>query len=191
MQPSATTADVLDTADRVAALLERTGVSYAIGGALALAQHGILRATRDVDINVFVHPGAVPSLLLALGAEGLVPEPEARRRADEDGWFSAWAGPVRVDVFVPSIDFSWTAEATRVQRPLREAPRWFLSAEALCVFKLLFFRTKDLADLEQLVRASESLDASQVHGWISGLMGEDDPRTEAWDRICRDFAPAR
>ncbi|MBM4381570.1 MAG: hypothetical protein FJ086_20070 [Deltaproteobacteria bacterium] len=137
MQPGATAADVLETADRVAALLDQGGVSYAIGGALALAQHGGLRATRGVDINVFVRPEAVSALVAALVDEGLPPEPDALRRAGEDGWLSAWAGPVRVDVFAPSIDFSWTAEAKRAQRPLRGTPRWFLSCEALCVFKLL------------------------------------------------------
>ncbi len=85
-------------------------------------------------------------------------------------------------VFVPSIDFSWEAARLRVQRPFAGAPLWFLSAESLCIFKLLFFRTKDLADLEQLVRTTP-LDRVWVKETIAGMMGSDDPRVSAWERI--------
>ena len=40
---------------------------------------------------------------------------------------------------------------------------WFLSAEALCVFKLIFFRGKDVVDLERLVAVQgTALDATYV-----------------------------
>jgi hypothetical protein len=99
-----------------------------------------------------------------------------------------------VDVFVPSIDFSWEALRSRVQLPFLGHRLWFLSAESLCVFKLLFFRTKDLADLEQLVLASESLDCGTVRSTIARLMGYDDARVRAWDDLVLRFrraAPAR
>src|SRR5438552_2687491 len=81
----------------------------------------------------------------------------ASAEAAAEGWFTAWDGAIRVDVFVPSIEFSWEARATRQQLDFLGENIWFLSAEALCVFKLLFFRTKDLADLEQLVMTSATL----------------------------------
>ena len=93
-----------------------------------------------------------------------------------------WLGSVRIDVFVPSIEFSWEAGRRRVHRPFGGSLLWFLSAESLCIFKLLFLRTKDLADPEQLVRTT-ALDRVWVKETISSMMGADDPRVSAWDRI--------
>ncbi len=50
-------------------------------------------------------------------------------------------GLYRVDVFTPSIPFSWQALDTRVRHRVDDEDIWFLSAEALCVFKP-FFRGK-------------------------------------------------
>lgn len=187
MPPSAVEPDVIDTAKRVARVCENAGLPYAIGGALALAQHGFARATKDVDVNVFVQPEQLPVLLEALRAGGFRIEDDAERQAAEDGWFCAWWGPVRVDVFVPSIAFSWDALRSREQLPFLGESLWFLSAEALCVFKLLFFRTKDLADLERLVQSPSWLDRAMVRSAIVGMMGEDDERVRAWDGIVKRF----
>ncbi len=65
---------------------------------------------------------------------------------------------------------------------------WFLSAEALAVFKLLFFRSKDIVDLERLVAVRPELDHDYVRRWIADMMGEDDPRTRRWERIVQTFA---
>jgi hypothetical protein len=187
MPPSAIEPDVIETAKQVARLCERAGMPYAIGGALALAQHGFARATKDVDVNVFARPDQVTALLAALEAGGLRVEDGAARLASEEGWFSAWLGPVRVDVFIPSIAFAWDALRSRERLPFLGEDLWFLSAEALCVFKLLFFRTKDLADLERLVQSPSGFDRAAVRSAIVGMMGADDERVRAWDDIVRRF----
>jgi hypothetical protein len=175
--------DLAEVTKQVAGALEGAGVPYAIGGALALGIHGALRATRDVDVNVFCPPEQLGTVLEALGSAGVeLDRARATAEAQTEGWFSVWLGAVRVDVFVPSIDFSWEAARRRVQRSFAGAPLWFLSAESLCVFKLLFFRTKDLADLEQLVMTTP-LDAPWVREQVVSMMGADDPRVAAWDRI--------
>lgn len=176
-------ADIAAAASRVGQALERAGVDYAIGGALALGIHGALRATRDVDVNVFCEPEQLGKMFAALADAGVqVNDAAARQEASTEGWFTGWLGAVRIDVFVPSIEFSWEAGRRRVQRPFGGSLLWFLSVESLCIFKLLFFRTKDLADLEQLVRTS-TLDRVWVKETISSMMGADDPRVSAWDRI--------
>jgi hypothetical protein len=176
-------ADIAEAARRVGVALETAGVEYAIGGALALGIHGALRATRDVDVNVFCDPAGLPAALAALAAAGVkVNEAVAVQEAASEGWFTGWLGAVRVDVFVPSIDFSWEAARRRVQRPFAGTVLWFLSTESLCVFKLLFFRTKDLADLEQLVLTAQ-VDRPWVREAIASMMGADDPRVAAWDRV--------
>lgn len=65
------------------------------------------------------------------------------------------------------------------------------SRQALCVFKLLFFRTKDIADLERLIGTrGRSLDVAFVRRWMVDMMGEDDERTRRWDQLVVEHLPA-
>lgn len=191
MTPPETVADAAALAARA---FEERGISYAIGGALAYGLYGAPRATLDADLNVFVEPDRLAPVFEALRSLGISVDAEsAERDARSEGMFMVHFGPFRLDLFVPSIPFSWEAEAMRVRRPapphLQEA--WFLSAEALCVFKLLFFRSKDVADLERLIaRQGKRLDASLVRRHIVEMMGEDDPRVATWDELVREFANA-
>lgn len=97
---------------------------------------------------------------------------------------------MRIDVFLPSIPFSLEAARTRV-RVTDDAgwSGWFLSAESVAVFKLLFFRGKDIVDLERLVAARDSLDRDYVRRWIVDMMGEDDERVQRWDALVSLLAP--
>jgi hypothetical protein len=59
-----------------------------------------------------------------------------------------------------------------------------LSVEDLVLFKLLFFRPKDLLDIERLIRfRGDSLDRAYVRRWIVDMMGDSDERTLAWERL--------
>ena len=67
---------------------------------------------------------------------------------------------------------------------MRGQEAWYLSAEATAVFKLLFFRPKDLVDLARLVVVQgEALDRGYIRRWMVEMMGDDDERIEAWDAI--------
>lgn len=174
-----------EAAQRIADVLEAAQMPYAIGGALALAIAGVPRGTADVDVNVFVSDQRVTEiceLLVALGVE--VDIPGAMARALEDGMFVArWDG-MRIDVFLPSIPFAHEAERTRLRVTAADGwSGWFLSAEALAVFKLLFFRGKDIVDLERLVAVRADIDAGYIRKWLVDMMGEDDDRTRRWDAI--------
>ena len=77
-----------------------------------------------------------------------------------------------------------------MQGPLGEAS--YLSAEATAVFKLLFYRNKDLVDLEKLVAVQGAdLDAAYVRRWMVDMMGEDDERVQDWDRIVAEHGTER
>ena len=60
--------------EKIVALHERlrgAGIAHAFGGALALAYYAEPRATDDIDVNLFLEPGAVASVLDALTPLGV------------------------------------------------------------------------------------------------------------------------
>lgn len=173
----------------LARALEARQLPYALGGALAYGVWALPRATKDVDLNLFVEPAQLPAALEVLAAAGVAFErDEALRQAADEGLFIGWVGACRVDVFTPSIPFSWEALKTRVQVEVGGASAWFLSAEALSFFKMMFFRGKDLVDLERLISsAGKRLDAPYVRRWLVEAMGEGDERVRTWDELCAAF----
>lgn len=162
--------------------LERAGVPYAIGGALAYGVWSAPRATKDVDLNLFVDAEGLGGVLPVLSAVGLDIDPgQARRQAEIGEVVVGRFHGMRVDLFTATIPFSWEAMRTRVRISDGETERWYLSAEATCVFKLLFFRLKDKADIEYLVATQgRRLDAAYVRSWMVDMMGEDDERVVFW-----------
>lgn len=182
--------DALGLAVELGQVLEAAALPYAIGGALALGIHGVSRATQDVDCNVFVKAEQLDELLTVLQTNGVqVDVARARAEGTTDGVFFTWAGHTRIDVFLPSIDLSWEALRTRVSVTVMGVPTWFLSAELLCCFKLLFYRPKDLLDLERLVASVSTLDTSRVRELMSETMGADDVRVSTWNDLVQRMRP--
>lgn len=186
MAEPATAAEV---ARSVADALERHDLPYAIGGAIALGFYAPPRAT--VDVNVFVSPDeGIDPLLAALEEEGFAPmdPPETLKRlAREEGQFRGTIKGLRVDVFVPAIPFYAQLEDRRREVVLFRRPMWILSAEDLSILKLMFFRRKDLADVEAILRDQRSsFDREYVRATIADLVGSTDERVIAFDEIERD-----
>jgi hypothetical protein len=180
-----------EAAQRIADALEAGGIPYAIGGALALAIAGVPRGTADVDVNVFVDETRVTEVCMLLQPLGVEIDPHAAGvAARRDGMFVArWDG-MRIDVFLPSIPFSHEAATTRIRVTDDTGwSGWFLSAESIAVFKLLFFRGKDIVDLERLVAVRDALDRDYVRRWLVDMMGEDDERVQRWDALVSQFSP--
>lgn len=179
--------DAFTLAMRLAAALDRAEVPYAIGGALAYGLWGDPRGTHDVDINLFVDHEELNSALDALELAGVELDRHAAREADRQGdVIIGWHSGMRVDLFTPSIPFSWEAmrKTVRIKSALGEAA--YLSAESIAVFKLLFFRPKDLLDVEKLIEVQgEDLDLAYIRDWIVEMMGEDNERTVALDNLIR------
>lgn len=181
---SAPQADTL--ARRLADVLQERGIPYAIGGSIALAAWGYARATIDVDLDVFVEHDGLEPVFDALESAGCVLDRSAAgARARDRGDFQASLHGMRVDVFVPSIPL-YDAAHKRVRREvLLGRPAHFLSPEDLATFKLLFFRTKDVLDVERLLAVrGPDFDRGYVRAWLVDLVGEDDERIPKWDLMC-------
>jgi hypothetical protein len=184
-----------EVARSVADTLERGGLPYAVGGAIALGFYAVPRATVDVDVNIFVSPEAdlAPALAVLTDA-GFVADDAASLRAHacSGGQFRGSVHGLRVDVFVPAIPYYAEIAARKRQVSLLGRPLWILGPEDLVVLKLMFFRRKDLADVEAIFRdQGVSLDRHFVRQKLVELVGESDERLAALDAIEHDVdAPA-
>jgi hypothetical protein len=180
-----TPVDPLDAGLRLARSFEAHSVPYALGGALAFGVWAIPRATVDVDVNVFVTDDKLGAVFDALGSLGIaVDHGSARSASTARGMFALKWGRWRIDVFTPSIPFSWEAARTRSTHVIDGQAAIFLSAEALAVFKLLFFRPKDIVDLQRLIAVQgPRLDRAYIRAELIKMMGDDDPRVLKWDEL--------
>src|SRR2546426_760036 len=91
--------------------MEKAGVPYAVGGAIAYGGWAVPRATQDVDLNVFLDSGRLGAVFPCFRAAGCTfNEEESKKSASERGEFQIHRGAMRVDVFVPSIPFYASVE---------------------------------------------------------------------------------
>lgn len=177
--------DPLDAALALVRSLADHEVSHALGGALALGLWAVPRATMDVDLNAFVDDDDLDNLFSALEQLGIPVDREGcRGQVVREGMFVVHWGRIRIDIFLPSIEYAWQAERTRRRVEIENQPVWVLSPEALAVFKLLFFRAKDLADLQRLLAVQgDKLDRSAIRESLVEMMGDGDERVVKWDQL--------
>lgn len=177
--------DPAEAASRVAAALDERGISYAIGGALALGYWGMPRGTLDVDLTLFMptdDPRAVVAVLRDIGCD--IDESAALPTLGEHGFCSATIAGVRVDVFLPIVDFYTVARGRRRAVNLEGVPVMIWDAETLVIFKLMFFRDRDLVDIAQILRTQgPRLDAAWITTRAVDLFGGRDPRVSRWKEL--------
>ena len=172
--------------------LEASDFAYALGGALAYSAWAEPRATQDIDLNVWTSEHELDAVFDLLERHAVTIDREAARRdVRERGMFVARAQPYRVDVFVPSVPFYDEALKRRRRIHLAGREAWVLSPESLVVFKMLFFRPKDLADVGRILEIQmRSFDRAFVRRWLLRMLGEADERIDAWDELCRQHPPS-
>ena len=160
-------ANPAELAQQLGALLRERGIEYAIGGALALGFWGEPRGTLNVDVTLFLPPEKPASCLDVLLEIGFDVTPSAALESlTEHGFCRGHYRGTPVDVFLPVADFYEVAKQRRRTVTLDRQTIQIWDPECLAVFKLMFFRRKDLADIEQMLRQQGSqLD----RGWVREL----------------------
>lgn len=173
-----------EVARRLADALEAAEIPYAIGGAIAYGLYAPPRATNDVDLNIFLDPDRLGPALDALETLAVVDRDEVRESAAKRGDFQVRVSGMRIDVFIMVAPVLESASRRVRTGTLLGRPVKILAAEDLILFKLLFFRSKDLSDVERLVRfAGDDLDKEYVRRWLVEMVGEDSERVRVWDRL--------
>jgi hypothetical protein len=183
-------ADASDVAEQLAKALATRGHDYALGGAIALSYWAQPRGTMDVDLTLFL-PAEKPSeLAWVLGDIGCeLRAAEAIASIREHSFCTAEYAGFRVDVFVPNIPFYEAAKARRRLVPIGQQQAMIWDAETLAVFKIMFFRRKDIADVEQILRTQPALDRPWVRRQLVEIYGERDPRIAQWDELVNELTP--
>jgi hypothetical protein len=169
---------------QVAAALEASGLPWAIGGALALAYATEEpRGTRDIDVNVFVPSSRARDVFAALPAGVRFTDADIAEASRVDQ-VRLWWDDTPIDIFFSADQFHAAVARRRQTVPFEGRTISILSAEDLAVFKAMFDRTKDWADIEAMAEHG-ALDCRLAATRLQQVLG-DDPRVTK----LRSLAPA-
>lgn len=127
-------------------------VEYLVVGAYALAAHGRVRATGDLDIWVRPAPENAARVLKALAAFGAPLRDLTAADLIQPGLvFQIGVAPLRIDILtaIDGVEFA-DAWAARMMTRFTDQPVAVLSVEYLIRNKRAAGRAQDLADLEWL-----------------------------------------
>ena len=166
--------------------LDAAGLPHAFGGALALAFCvESPRATKDIDLNVFIGVDRVDELVAALPVAVTV-DSANRTQLEHDAQTRAWWDRTPVDLFLSNHPFHDRAEANVRRVPFAAVPELpVLACSDLAVFKAFVDRPKDAVDVAAMVVAG-ALDLDVLQATVEGLLGPE-ARRRFLDRV-REFA---
>jgi hypothetical protein len=153
--------------------LDHAGVPHAFGGAIALGyclRHP--RGTVDIDVNVFVGTEQARAVFDALPT-GVTWGEDDLLTTERDEQVRLWWDETAVDLFFVADAFHVDTGRRAREVELVGLPLPVLDCVSLAVFKALYNRTKDWADLEAMSK-SGTLDVEQVAGWLTRLLGNDE-----------------
>jgi hypothetical protein len=142
---------IRDYRDLLSAFNER-GVEYLVVGAHALAAHGHVRATKDLDVWVRPEPANAARILAALEIFGAPLHGLTEADLVSPGLiFQIGVAPVRIDVrtAIDAVEFA-EAWSTRLRARLADLEVNVLARELLIQDKRAAGLLQDLADIERL-----------------------------------------
>lgn len=167
----------------VSRLLDERGIGHTVIGAMALAVHGVVRASDDIDILVTDPRSLDPRTWTTLAEQGIDVE---IRRGDSD---DPLAGVVRLGKILPHIDvivgrYAWQSaiidrspELSVLGANVRVA-----TAPDVVLLKLYAGGPQDAWDILQLLDAVPGIEADVTRG----LVGLPHDATRFWQRILTD-----
>lgn len=141
----------MDDLDRVVSAMNRHEVEFMVIGGFAMAYHGHVRNTQDLDLFVRPSPENARRAVAALEEAGFAcPELTASVFTDENG-ISLGDPPLRVDVLsrLPGVEFAdaWMRRETSV---FGEESAAYISRADLIANKKAVARPRDLDDVREL-----------------------------------------
>jgi hypothetical protein len=182
--------DLAGLAASVSADLTSAGISHAISGAAAMAAHGYVRATRDIDVLVVAPSIRLPEVFEIVRRHGFVGEDESLIRSLRDRFVAELCrGTLRIEILLPVLPYHHTLVARAVALQVAGRPVPVVSLEDLVVLKLLWRRAKDVPDIHALLAlAGSRFDAAYAREALASILPPDDPRHAELLDLVRRFA---
>jgi|CXWL01.1.fsa_nt_gi hypothetical protein len=133
-------------------LLGECQVEYLLVGGYALAAHGHVRYTKDIDFWVAPNPDNVDRVIRVLERFGFTDlEDVDQTLRSTDGIVTLGREPARIDLLthIPGLDFQ-VARKRKIETRIAGIPVSVICREDLVSAKLASNRLRDRADLEEL-----------------------------------------
>ncbi|MEA2374115.1 MAG: hypothetical protein QOD53_578 [Thermoleophilaceae bacterium] len=164
--------------------LAKRRIPHAFGGAIALAYWtSDPRGTSDIDVNVFVPAEKAERVLDAL-PDGIALPDGVKEAIARDGQTRLWWDETPVDLFFDYVPVHADAARNRKTVPFEGTRIPVLGPTELAVFKVMFDRTRDWADLEAMA-AADTLDLDAVRATLRTLLDAGDQRFDRLDEAAR------
>lgn len=171
---------LLELVKRIGQTLEQHRIPYAFSGAIANLLWGVPRSTRDVDLLLAVPRIQLPKViesLLGLGCQGDCQR--ALKDSLEQYCVRLSYEGILVELFLPYLPYHQEVMRRRVRREIDGVQLWFVTPEDLVLLKLLFYRTKDIADIKAILATQKGkLDVGYLNTTLEQLLPPDDPRRQ-------------
>jgi hypothetical protein len=182
-----------ELAAAISADFARAKIRHAVSGAVAMAIHGVVRATKDLDILVLAPQVRLPEVFAIVRRRGFQGEdPELLKGLRDRGFAELTSGPVRVEILAPVLPYHHTLPDRAVAVEISGTRVPFVSIEDLVVLKTLWCRLKDVPDIHSLLAAARHFDAAYVRSTLASILPETDPRhAELAGWIQRYVGPAK
>lgn len=175
-------------AARVSGLLSELGVDCAIGGAIALGFWTEPRATLDVDVTLFLPPTDLDRVGDTLNEiDCQFDWADTIRSLQQHGYAEVKHSGFRLDVFLPLLEFHHAAHQRCRSVPIHGQSVAIWDAETITVFKMMFFRDKDMVDVKNVLRTQgAALDRAWVETNLLEIFGARDPRVTRWRELAAE-----
>lgn len=193
----------------LAETLENQNISYAIGGAIALSHYTVSKATSNIDVNIWINnKSELKSMLnvlhsissvkienenyVEINLNHYIDKCYSKQNIMRFFWYD-----VKIKMFLPAYSLLKEQVRNTIQfglphpETLKEIP--IISKESLAIFKLWWYRDKDIADLKMLLYMNTDIDATIVIRGIKSLTESEEIKSKKivnlknWETLCNEY----
>ena len=140
-------------------------------------------------INVFLNEEEAGTCWEELGSLG-IESPAADRDIHEHEVLLSWEH-TPIHVFFSYDPFHESCRVRARQVPFADGEIWILSAEDITIFKVIYDRPKDRAEVrEVLLCMGERFDVAYAIGWLERILGSGDARVTRFREAVTELVPS-